>query len=145
MSRRPSTRALAAAAAALLLVVGVAACGDDGTSHDTPSDAVTPEDVKVPMSEVVAGLPDMVDLGNAAASAAATGDYTTASAKFDDLHEVWEGIEGTIKDADQDVYERIETAQGLIKDGAENDNSERVQQGASDQADAATEFIAAHS
>lgn len=143
MSRRPSARALAAAAAALLLVVGLAACGDDSSSDDA-SDSVTPEDVQVPMSEVVAGLPGMVDLGNAAASAGATGDYTTALAKYDDLHEVWEGIEGTIKSTDQDVYERIETAQGLIKDGAENDNAERIQQGADDQSDAADEFIAAH-
>ena len=38
---------------------------------------------------------------------------------------MWEEIEGTIKDTDRDLYERIETAQGLIKDGAENENAER--------------------
>jgi hypothetical protein len=147
MSRRPSTRRAAAfAAVALLSVTGLAACGDDDDKgSDDTSDEVTPEDVKVPMSEVLAGLPTMVAHGTAAASAAATGDYTTALDEYEELHEVWEGIEGTIKDTDADVYERIETAQGLIKDGAENDNAERIQQGAEDQAAAAAEFTAANS
>jgi hypothetical protein len=145
MSRRPSTRRAAGlAAVALLAVTGLAACGDDDKGSDDASDEVTPEDVQVPMSEVLAGLPGMVDHGHAAASAGATGDYTKALHEFEELHETWEGIEGTIKETDADVYERIETAQGLIKDGAENENSERIQQGADDQAAAAGEFTAAN-
>lgn len=97
------------------------------------------------MSEVLAGLPVMVEHGRSAASAAATGDYTMALSEYDELHEIWEEIEGTIKATDRDIYERIETAQGLIKDGAEHDNAERIQQGADDQATAADEFAAANS
>ena len=147
MSRRPSARrATALAAVALLSLGGLAACGDDDdTGSDDAADEVTPEDVKVPMSEVLAGLPGIVEHGNAAASAGATGDYTTALAEYEELHEAWEGVEGTIKDTDPDTYERMETAQGLIKDGAENDNAERIQQGADDQSAAAGEFIAANS
>ena len=40
-------------------------------------DAPPPRTCKAPMTEVLAGLPTMVDHGAAAASAAATGDYTT--------------------------------------------------------------------
>ncbi len=136
-------RSIAAASIGLLALGGLAACGDDDTSTDT--ETTSPEDVKAPMSEVLAGLPVMVDHGAEAASAAASGDYTKALAEYEELHEIWEGIEGTIKDTDLDIYERIETAQGLIKDGAENDNDERIQQGADDQEIAAAEFIAAHS
>ena len=50
-----------------------------------------------------------------------------------------------MKDTDDDTYEAIETAQGLIKDGAENENAERVRQGADDQAEAIDAFIAANS
>jgi hypothetical protein len=136
-------RTLAAASIGLLALGGLAACGDDDTSTDT--ETTSPEDVKAPMSEVLAGLPVMVEHGGKAAAAAASGDYTKALAEYEELHEIWEGIEGTIKDTDLDIYERIETAQGLIKDGAENDNGERIQQGADDQELAAAEFIADHS
>lgn len=136
-------RAVAIAAVALFTVVGVAACGDDSGS-DKAGDKSSGEYEKVPMSEVLAGLPVMVGHGRAAASAAAQGDYTTALAEYDELHEIWEEIEGTVKDTDRDIYERIETAQGLIKDGAENDNAERIEQGADDQAEAADEFAAAN-
>ena len=134
-------RAVAVVAVSLLAVVGVAACGDDSGSESSSSSAGYE---KVPMADVLAGLPVMVGHGRAAASAAAQGDYTTALTEYDELHEIWEEIEGTIKDTDRDIYERIETAQGLIKDGAENDNSERVEQGADDQAAAADEFAAAN-
>ncbi len=145
MTRRPTVRrALVWGAVGLLSVGSLAACGDDSKSDDT-SDSVAPEDVKVPMDQVLAGLPEIVEHGNAAAGAANSGDFATAAKEYDELHEAWEAIEGTIKDTDLDTYEAMETAQGLIKDGADHKNAERVQQGADDQADAANAFIAAHS
>lgn len=145
MIRRPSLRrALAMSSIGLLALGGLAACGDDSKSDDT-SDSIAPEDVKVPMDQVLNGLPEIVQHGNAAAAAANSGDFTTAGTEYDELHEGWEAIEGTIKDTDIDTYEAMETAQGLIKDGADHKNAERVQQGADDQADAAGAFAAAHS
>jgi hypothetical protein len=137
-------RALALSAVALIGVTSLAACGDDSGKADSSSDEVAPEDVKVSMGEVLAGLPEVVEHGDQAASAAATGDYTKALSEFEELHEVWEGIEGTIKDTDLDAYEAMETAQGLINDGAQHDNAERIQQGADDQRAAADAFAAAH-
>ena len=88
------------------------------------------------MSEVLAGLPVMVDHGDGRrppppprATTPRRWPSTRSSTRSG------RAIEGTIKDTDPDIYERIETAQGLIKDGAENDNAERIQQGADDQAD----------
>jgi hypothetical protein len=138
-------RALALLAIAAIGVGTLAACGDDDKDSGSTPTTVSPESVKAPISEVLAGLPKIVEHANAAASAGATGDYTTASKEFDELHEIWETVEGTIKDTDQNIYERIETAQGLIKDGAENDNAERIQQGADDQSAAIDDFIAANS
>lgn len=146
MSFHPTARrALTLVAVAAIGVGSLSACGDDDKDSASTTTQPSPEEVKAPMADVLAGLPTMVAHGNDAASAGATGDYTTALAEYEELHEIWEGIEGTIKDSDVDIYERIETAQGLIKDGAENDNSERIQQGADDQAAAADEFASANS
>jgi hypothetical protein len=141
--RSPARRALALSAVALLGLGSLTACGDDSGSDDA-ADEVAPEDIKVSMAEVLAGLPEILEHGDAAASAGASGDYTSAEQHYEELHEVWEGIEGTIKDTDLEAYEAIETAQGLIKDGATHDNAERIQQGADDQREAVEAFIAAH-
>jgi hypothetical protein len=137
----------------LVLAVGVgglAACGDDDDTSSQDGTTTTagegsPEDVKVPLEAVLAGLPGIKQAGNTAATVAAGGDFDTALGLYDDLHKAWQGLEGTLKDTDVDAYEAIETAQGLIKDGAENENAERVAQGAAAQAEAIDAFIAANS
>ena len=141
------TRRRAALGLALALGVGsLAACGDDDDADAaTTTEAGAPEDVKASMEEVLAGLPTISAAGTAAAAAADDGDFDAALEAFDGLHEVWEEVEGTIKDTDEDTYEAIETAQGLIKDGAENEDAARVNQGATDQAAAIDAFIAANS
>lgn len=135
-------RALAVGTLASLLV-GPAACGGDDEGSDT-STTLAPEYVKVPMSEVLAGIPQLVAHADAASSAAATGDYTTAQAEFAQLLDVWFTIEGTIKETDPEMYRRFETAQSLINNGAETDNAERIQIGADDQEAVADEFVAAY-
>jgi len=132
-------------AAAVFGLTGLAACGSDDGGDDASDVTGSPEDVKAPMEEVLAKLPTISAGGDAAAAAATAGDFDAASEQYDELHEVWEEVEGTIKDTDPDAYEAIETAQGLINDGAENENADRVVQGASDQATAIDSFIAANS
>lgn len=145
----PSRRRAAGLALVLALgVTGLAACGDDDDASSESSTTTTgegsPEDVKAPMAEVLAGLPGISEAGQTAASAAEAGDFDAALAAYEALHEIWEEVEGTIKDTDLDTYEAIETAQGLIKDGAESENAERVAQGAADQTEAIEAFIAAN-
>ena len=150
MSRQPAVHGhrrgfrLAAVLACLLAGATFVAACDDGSSGDAAPEQTTPEDVKAPMAQVLAKLPNMVQEGNEAKSAAAAGDFDRAATKFEELHEIWEEIEGTVKDTDADIYEQIETAQGLLKDGAENKNSERVATGAADQAAAVQRFIDAN-
>ena len=143
---RPTLRRLVALTGVVALGLGaLGACGDDDDagSDDGAASSTTGYEL-VPMSEVLAGLPTLVEHGTKAASLGNTGDFTGALAEYEELHELWEEIEGTVKDTDRDLYERFETAQGLIKDGAENDDAERIQQGADDQAAAAAEFSAAN-
>lgn len=143
----PSRRAAALIAVAALGLGGLAACGDDSASDGATTTAGegSPEENKATMDEVLAGLPTIKDAGASAATAAADGDFEAALTAYADMHDVWEEVEGTIKDTDLDAYEAIETAQGLIKDGGESENAERVNQGADDQAAAIDAFIAANS
>jgi hypothetical protein len=144
-SSRPRLGLLGVAVVALLCLALLTACGgDDNPTTDNATQATRPEDVKVPMAEVLQKLPTIVAGGEAAAAAAGTGDFDTALAEYEELHEVWEEIEGTIKDTDLDSYEKLETAQSLIRDGAENDDAARVEKGAADQATTANAFIAAN-
>jgi hypothetical protein len=144
MQARPvARRAAALVTLAALGLGGLAACGNDDSSSSTTT-SQTPEDVKAPMADVLAALPDMVVLGNKAASEGQVGAYDDAAAETGRIEDVWKTVEGTVKATDIDIYERIETAQGLIKDGAQAHNAERIQQGAQDQSDAVDEFVAAH-
>jgi len=143
--RRPrrGIRLLAVLVSLLTASVFVAACSDDSSSGDSSSEQA-PEDVKAPMAAVLTKLPTMVELGDKAKGAASDGDFDAASDEYEELHEIWEEVEGTVKDTDADLYERIETAQGLIKDGAESKNAERVASGADAQATAVRQFVDAN-
>ncbi len=142
ISPSPRRRAIAVALAALLGTSALlAACGDDSTGSGSTTDATSPEDVQAPMAEVLDRLPELLAAGDAAEAAAETGDFETVLSEFEGLHEVWEEVEGTIKATDPDIYEAIETAQGLIKDGGETENADRVATGVADQADAIGSFI----
>ena len=103
--RRVGTRFVAAVACIIAAAAFVTACGDDSPSE---SSITRPEDVKAPMPEVLSKLPTMVDLGNEAKAAAASGDFTKAEDEYEELHEIWEAVEGTVKDTDADIYEQIE-------------------------------------
>jgi hypothetical protein len=140
--RRRGWRRFAVLALVLAGAAFLAACSDDSSGET--SSGRTPEEVKAPMSEVLSKLPTMVDKGSDAKAAAADGDFDEATSEFDELHEVWEEVEGTVKDTDADTYEQIETAQGLIRDGAENEDADRVATGADDQAAAVQQFIDAN-
>jgi len=64
---------------------------------------------------------------------------------YEELHEVWEEVEGTVKSTDRDLYESIETAQSLIKDGGESEDADRVSTGVADQEAAIGSFVEANS
>lgn len=125
----------------------LAACGDDDSpaAGDSTSTSRSPEDVQVPMSQVLEEIPAMLAAADEAAAAAAEGDFDAVLSSYDELHEIWEEIEGTIKTTDRDRYEAIEGAQSLIKDGGENEDAERVATGVADHEAAVDAFVADNS
>lgn len=139
--RRGSRFVVVVAAAALL----TGACGgkDDtgGTKGPATTTAPRPEDVIAPLTEVKLKLPALITLGNQAAAQAQAGDWETAGDTYDSLINVWFEVEGAVGDQDRDIYERAETAQGLISDGVDVKNVDRVATGAADQAAALQQFL----
>lgn len=143
MSVLPGSRSRRAVALTATLV-GLALVGtgcSGGSDESSSSTAPSPESVTVPMNDALAGLDIVAEGGNAAAAAAADSDFDTALTAYDQMHSEWERVEGTVKATDPDAYESMETAQGLMRDGIEVDNADRVEQGAVDQRDAITVFI----
>lgn len=129
-------------AVAVLIALGslLVACGsDDASSSDTTSRESSYEEI--PMSEVLEGLPAMLAAADEAQAAADADDFDGVLASYDDLHEVWEEVEGTVKATDRDLYEQIESAQSLIKDGGESADTSRVTTGVQQQADAVATFV----
>ena len=147
MTTIPPSRCTASMVAVAVLALGslLAACsGDDGAPSGDVTTTVSPEDVRVPLSEVVAGLPAVAAGGESAAAAAARGDFEAALEAYDEMHRAWAEVEGTLKETDPDAYDAIETAQGLMRDGAENDNADRVAAGAAALSAAIEAFLADH-
>ena len=107
-------RLLLLAGALALGATSLASCSDDEPAKASSASTTSPEAVKAPLTEVVVKLPKMLAGGDAAAAAATAGQFDTASKEYDKLDEVWEEVEGTVKDADRDLYEAIETAQGPV-------------------------------
>ena len=144
MSAFPRLRSLrsVALAAALMSIAGVSAGCAPGSDETVESTVATPapESVTVPMVDALAGLAAVDEAGAAAVAAATAGDYDAALVAYDQMHGEWEKVEGTVKDTDPGAYEAIETAQGLMRDGIESDNADRVGQGGRDQNDAITSF-----
>ena len=69
------------------------------------------------------------------------GRLEKAENAFESLQSVWFEVEGTVGDKSRSLYERIETAQGLISDGVQVKNVDRVVTGSSNQAAAIQEFM----
>ncbi len=140
MPRPPSVRCAA------VLAVGMGALGACGTSASTATatTAGSPEAIRAPMSTVLAGLPKIVVLGNKAASDVQIGAYDDANEASGAIEHAWMAVEGTVKADDAATYARIESAQGLIQDGAKHHDGARTLQGANAQADAVGAFIATH-
>lgn len=139
MTRRTAT---VGAAAALVLGALLGACGSDAeTGADTTTTTAGSGYEEIPMAQVLTQIPTMLAAGESAQAAAEADDFDQVLADYEELHEVWEAVEGTIKATDRDLYEAIETAQSLIKDGGENEDADRVDKGARDQASALDRFV----
>src|SRR5262245_50660943 len=93
------------------LGMSLAACGDDdddgaAAGSGSETDQTPPEDVRVSDAEVATGLQTIDDLVDQAATAVAVadGDEQAATDADDQIEPTWQGVEGTVKANDEDIY-----------------------------------------
>jgi hypothetical protein len=141
------TRSLSLLIALLALVGLAAACGDDddGTvAGDDDTETTAPEDVKAPDAEVATGLGELQDLADEVVAAVQADDTDKATAEYEEAHEVWEGIEGTIKDNDEDAYIAFEDALASLESAAADGDLDKATAAAEDIKTAAAAYLEAH-
>ena len=142
-------RAARLGALAVVLALGLAACGgDDSDSGANGDDTVeevttttTPEEKDSSAAEVAAGLEHLVEEAKETAAAAGT-DKAKAVELWDETHEIWEEIEGTIKDNSEDYYIRFEDALALLEGGAEDGDAAKASGAADEVAAIADDYLA---
>jgi hypothetical protein len=97
---------------AALTLAGLTACGDDDSSASTdttiPQAAASgsPEDKISPDDEVAKGLKKVVTEAEEIGSGT---DAARAAAAYEEAHETWEEVEGTVREKEPDIYAEIET------------------------------------
>jgi hypothetical protein len=130
---------VAAAVAVAALAVG---CSDNGSgSSGTPT--TRPEDRRVTNAEVTTGLAQLGTQVDQAASSAGS-DAAAAKTQADTAVETWEGIEGTIKNNEQDLYLRFEDALSDVRTGARDGDAVKAQRGAEDVKAISGEYLTNH-
>jgi hypothetical protein len=134
------------AGAALSAVVS--ACGDDsgsGSSGADPTESsggTSPEDVIAPDSAVTAGLNQSITDLHALADGVANG--TATDAQFEEVHEGWESIEGTVKQNNPEAYLGLEDALAAMQKAIGDKDAAAAKQAASDFEADATAYLAEH-
>jgi hypothetical protein len=109
-------RVLPAVFAATLALGGATACGSDAkTATSASSSSSSDPHTKVSSdAEVAVGLRKMLTQAEEVVDAGS--DKTKAEAAGDELHETWEGVEGTVKQKEPDAYAQIEEDLSLLRD-----------------------------
>jgi hypothetical protein len=116
------SRVVPAILAGALTLGGLAACGSDtktstsagSTASSSASSSADPHTKVSSDAEVAVGLRKMLTQAEEVVDAGA--DKTKAEAAGDELHETWEGVEGTVKQKDPDAYTQIEEDLSLLRD-----------------------------
>ena len=142
----PWRRLLAVLVAGVALSVFVSACGDDsGSSADSAessSGGTSPEDVIVPDSAVTAGLNQSI--ADMKALAAGVADGTATDTQFEQVHEGWASIEGTVKQNNPEAYLGLEDTLAAMQKAISEKDAAAAKQAASDFEADATAYLAEH-
>jgi hypothetical protein len=133
-----TVRGSATLALSVALVAGITACSDD-PDEATPS--TRPEDLIVSEAAVAQGLADV-----RAMAAEILGQLGTEPAEAERtaeaIYDRWFEFEGTVRDADTDLYLQMEDGLSGIKAGIEARDADRVQRGKDDLDQAADAYLA---
>ena len=134
--------------ALLTLATFAAACGDDddgdATATGDSTKVTAPEDVKAPADEVAAGLEEMDQLAKDVVTALEDDDTDKASELYDEAHEVWEDVEGTVKDNDEDAYIAFEDALSSLETAAADGDVDKASAASVDISAAVSTYLEAY-
>jgi hypothetical protein len=125
--------------AALSLSVVLGACGGDNSQTEAATTTVAAEDVKVSDAEVTAGLNAMPALVDAAVAAAGT---DAADGVYEEVHEKWESIEGTIRDKSSDLYISMEDELASLKTAVTGGDKAKAEQAKTKLAELTNQYLA---
>jgi hypothetical protein len=117
---------------ALGLVIGAGCSSSSDSSSDSKASSSTtraPEDILVSDAKVASGLASLQGLVISASSNAKT-NWNAAKKVAEEAHEQWEKIEGRIKKNDTDAYLQFEDALSDLNVGADDQDAEKVANGA---------------
>jgi hypothetical protein len=121
----------------LVVTVGGVACSSEKKDKAEPA----PEDLRAPASQVAAGL-GKLDALVGQIRLAVTADAKTAKAQVKEIEEIWEPIEGTIRENDKDAYIRFEDDFAAIEKAVDAGDAAKTQTSTSDVSAAIKAYLA---
>jgi hypothetical protein len=143
-------RTLRAGLAAAFLLLGVAACGDDDSSSDTSdttasasasASGTSPEDLRTTDEAVATGLGELTAVVGEIAGAVGTDD-DHAEELVPQIEEIWQPIEGTIRENDQDAYLAFEDNFAVMENAVEESDADLAAQAETAINEAADAYLA---
>jgi len=121
----------------LAITLGAVACGSDKKDKAEPA----PEDLRAPASQVAAGLGRLDALVNQI-GLAVSADAKAAKEQVKQIEEIWEPIEGTIRENDKDAYIRFEDDFAAIEKAVESGDAAKTQSSTADVSAAVKAYLA---
>jgi hypothetical protein len=121
----------------LAITLGAVACGSDKKDKAEPA----PEDLRAPASQVAAGLGKLDALVNQI-GLAVSADAKAAKEQVKQIEEIWEPIEGTIRENDKDAYIRFEDDFAAIEKAVESGDAAKTQSSTADVSAAVKAYLA---
>ncbi|MGE0879449.1 MAG: hypothetical protein AB7L13_09770 [Acidimicrobiia bacterium] len=137
---RPRRRFAALVLALPLALAPLAACGDDSNESSE-----VPENVIVSDADVTKGLAQMTTyVDEVVQKVKDKAGSKAATASYDEAHEVWESVEGTVKKNSQELYLRFEDGLTALKNAANGTDVDKATKAAADVASATADYLKAH-
>ena len=121
----------------LAITVGGVACGSDKKDKAAPA----PEDLRAPATQVAAGLGRLDALVNQI-GLAVSADAKAAKEQVKEIEEIWEPIEGTIRENDKDAYIRFEDDFAAIEKAVDAGDATKTQSSTADVSAAVKAYLA---
>jgi hypothetical protein len=144
-------RTFRAVVAASILLIGAGACSDDGGEPDASgstsgsasgsASGVAPEELRATPEAVAAGLGALTGLVDQIAETVGVDDEQAAEL-VEGIEAIWEPIEGTVLENDQDAYLVFEDNFAVLGNAAEDGDTDLATQAQTAISDEADSYLA---